>query len=516
MATALTLENVCIDYRILNNTSVQKSLFKKKKHAEVFEAVKNISFEMEEGGILGIIGKNGSGKSTLLKSIAGVFTPNSGKIDLHGHTVSLMALGVGFKDLLSGRENIILSGMLLGFSEEEIKSRIEEIIEFAELGDFIDKPVRTYSSGMHSKLAFAITAMLETDIMLVDEVLSVGDERFRKKSLAKMKSLIADRDRTVVIVSHSIETLREFCDEVLWIHEGETIEFGKTNTVLEHYLEYMETQKSSVLEKRKAESAALRVKEEAKKQANLDNSMTEKEIQERIRGVRNWYNLQLASLKQLEDDSLRMRELFRIMDIFVDDYAGFTRNGDAAFSKYIDSFCQRYDYMNKIDTVSLFQDFEDKFAENASLSYMSEGKVYTIEDMLNKFDEHKIGKLVDKKTLESYRVKSILYRFKNRMKRQVDIPGSILAYELEVNENGGAISKMVPYYSEYRILVADIENYDNANSEMTTLKKEVVRRSLFFPVDYVETLVIDTVGNYLDYCEKELICPFKKMTIVQG
>lgn len=236
---AIEVKDICINYRILNNTSVQKSFLRKKVHSETFEAVKHISFSVEEGGILGIIGKNGSGKSTLLRSIAGVFAPNSGEIDLHGHSVSLMALGVGFKDNLSGRENIILSGMLLGFSEKEIEEKMDEIIGFAEIGDFIDRPVRTYSSGMHSKLAFSITAMLETDIMLVDEVLSVGDERFKKKSLAKMKSLINDKNRTVIIVSHSIPTLKELCDNVLWIHDGEMKENGDPETVLKHYVEFM-------------------------------------------------------------------------------------------------------------------------------------------------------------------------------------------------------------------------------------------------------------------------------------
>ncbi|MCQ2081976.1 MAG: ABC transporter ATP-binding protein [Lachnospiraceae bacterium] len=236
---SLSVNDVCINYRILNNISVRKSFLRKKTKDEIFEAVKHVSFELEEGEILGIIGKNGSGKSTLLKCLAGVFSPNSGEVDLHGHSVSLMALGVGFKDALSGRENIILSGMLLGFSEAEINEKMDEIIDFAEIGSFIDKPVRTYSSGMHSKLAFAITAMLETDIMLVDEVLSVGDEKFKKKSMAKMKELISDDKRTVVIVSHSIETLKSFCDRVLWIHDGEMKMLGEPGKVLNEYIEFM-------------------------------------------------------------------------------------------------------------------------------------------------------------------------------------------------------------------------------------------------------------------------------------
>ncbi|WP_248403167.1 ABC transporter ATP-binding protein [Butyrivibrio fibrisolvens] len=238
---AVEVKDVSISYRILNNISIRSSLFHKKTRDEVFEAVKGVSFTVEKGGILGIIGKNGSGKSTLLRSIAGVFSPNFGTIDLHGHSVSLMALGVGFKPLLTGRANIMLSGLLLGFKQKEIEARMDEIIEFAELGDFIDRPVRTYSSGMHSKLAFAITAMLETDIMLVDEVLSVGDERFKKKSLAKMKELIMDDDRTVIIVSHNIDTLKELCDKVMWMHDGEIREMGEPTEVLEHYAEFMST-----------------------------------------------------------------------------------------------------------------------------------------------------------------------------------------------------------------------------------------------------------------------------------
>ncbi|MDE6055368.1 MAG: ABC transporter ATP-binding protein [Lachnospiraceae bacterium] len=236
---AIDVRNVSIHYRILNNISVRKTFFQRKARNEVFEAVKNVSFTVEEGGILGIIGKNGSGKSTLLRSIACVFSPNKGSIDLKGHSVSLMALGVGFKENLTGRENIILSGMLLGFSEKEIEDKSQEIIDFAEISEFIDRPVRTYSSGMHSKLAFSITAMLENDIMLVDEVLSVGDEQFRKKSLKKMKQLINDNNRTVIIVSHSIGTLKEMCDKVMWLHDGEMRELGDTNTVLEHYLKFM-------------------------------------------------------------------------------------------------------------------------------------------------------------------------------------------------------------------------------------------------------------------------------------
>ena len=237
---AIEVKNLYISYRNLQKFSIKQSLLHMKKvQVDVFQAVKDGSFKVEKGEILGIIGKNGSGKSTMLKALAGIFSADSGSIDLKDHSVSLLSIGVGFEREMSGRENIILSGMLLGFSEAFIRSKMDEIIEFAGLGKFIDMPVRTYSSGMYSKLAFSITAVLETDIMLIDEVLSVGDEKFKKKSYEKMKSLISNRERTVVIVSHSLDTIADLCDKVMWMHEGKLIEIGTPEEVLPRYLEFM-------------------------------------------------------------------------------------------------------------------------------------------------------------------------------------------------------------------------------------------------------------------------------------
>lgn len=237
---AIEVKNLYISYRNLQKFSIKQSLLHMKKvQVDVFQAVKDVSFKVEKGEILGIIGKNGSGKSTMLKALAGIFSADSGSIDLKNHSVSLLSIGVGFEREMSGRENIILSGMLLGFSKAFICSRMDEIIEFAGLGKFIDMPVRTYSSGMYSKLAFSITAVLETDIMLIDEVLSVGDEKFKKKSYEKMKSLISNRERTVVIVSHSLDTIADLCDKVMWMHEGKLIEIGTPEEVLPRYLEFM-------------------------------------------------------------------------------------------------------------------------------------------------------------------------------------------------------------------------------------------------------------------------------------
>lgn len=238
--TAIEVRDLCICYRGLKSYSIKKSLLHfKRNQIDEFEAVKHVSFQVLKGNILGIIGKNGSGKSTLLNAIAGIFAPDCGEIDLKGHSVSLLSIGVGFQRELSGRENILLSGMLLGFSEQNVLEKMDEIIAFAEIGNFIDAPVRTYSSGMYSKLAFSITAILETDIMLVDEVLSVGDSRFKKKSYNKMKELISNENRTVIIVSHSMETLEELCNDILWLHEGEMKMYGEAKKVIAAYGEFM-------------------------------------------------------------------------------------------------------------------------------------------------------------------------------------------------------------------------------------------------------------------------------------
>lgn len=238
---AISVDNLRISYRGLKKFSIKKTLFKlKTSKLEIFEAVRGISFEVEKGKILGIIGKNGSGKSTLLRSLAGIFSPDKGKINLHNNSISLLSIGVGFQPALTGYENIFLSGMLLGFSEEQIKQKLKEIIDFSELGDFIYKPVKTYSSGMYSKLAFSITAILETDIMLIDEVLSVGDIQFKAKSYNKMKELIDDDNRTVLIVSHSLETLNQLCTEILWLHDGKIKMIGTPKDVIPEYKKFME------------------------------------------------------------------------------------------------------------------------------------------------------------------------------------------------------------------------------------------------------------------------------------
>ena len=236
---ALKVDHVSIDYHDLSHMSLHQSVLKgEAKRSNVVRAVNDVSFTVDKGEILGIVGRNGSGKTTLLRAIAGIFQPDEGTIDTFDNRVSLMAIGIGFNGNNTGRENILKSGMLLGCSLDYVKEHMDAIIEFSELGEFIDRPVRTYSSGMYSKLSFAVTAILDTDIMLVDEVLSVGDEHFRQKSYKKMEELMLS-DRTVLIVSHATNTLKKFCDKVLWINDSRLMMIGETEKVLSAYDESM-------------------------------------------------------------------------------------------------------------------------------------------------------------------------------------------------------------------------------------------------------------------------------------
>lgn len=232
----ITARDVRIVYKTLKSLTIRNSLLSfRPGRMDTFEAIHPMSFETHEGDVVGIIGKNGSGKSTLLRAVSGIFSPDSGEIETYDNTVSLMALGVGFRPDLSGRENIFLSGLLLGYRESQIRERLDEIIEFSELGDFIDMPVRTYSSGMFSKLAFSISAIMEPDILLIDEVLSVGDAKFKKKSYQKIRTLLSERVKTAMVVSHNMDTLRTLCNRVLWIHEGHLVADGSTDEVIRAY-----------------------------------------------------------------------------------------------------------------------------------------------------------------------------------------------------------------------------------------------------------------------------------------
>lgn len=198
-------------------------------------ALNNISLKIYKGEKIGIIGYNGAGKSTLLKVISGIYTPNVGSVKTFGNITPLLSLGAGFDFNYSGRQNIMLNGAVLGFEKDFLLEKMDDIIEFSELGEYIDVPIKNYSSGMISKLGFSIAALLDPDILIIDEILGVGDVNFRKKSNDKIKSLM-ESGTTVLLVSHSIPEIRAICDKAIWIDNGELKEFGEVNKICDDYL----------------------------------------------------------------------------------------------------------------------------------------------------------------------------------------------------------------------------------------------------------------------------------------
>ena len=201
---------------------------------EEFWALKDVSFEIARGEVVGIIGHNGAGKSTLLKVISGILKPTKGKLEIKGNIVPMLELGSGFDYDLTGRENIFLNGAILGYTESYLKSKYNEIVEFSELGKFIDVPIRNYSSGMLMRLAFSIATVVRPEILIVDEILAVGDADFQAKSKARMLELMSG-GTTVLFVSHSIDQIREMCDRVIWLEHGQVVRIGKTNEICNEY-----------------------------------------------------------------------------------------------------------------------------------------------------------------------------------------------------------------------------------------------------------------------------------------
>jgi len=204
-------------------------------HNSKFQALKEITIDIKRGESFGIIGKNGEGKSTILGLIAQVIKPTTGKVTVKGRVFPLLELGAGFHPELSGRENIVLNGVLLGFTKKEIMNKIDEIIEFSELGDFIDQPLRTYSSGMLARLGFSIISAVEPEILLIDEILAVGDAHFQKKCMNRMLDF-RKKGVTIVFVSHNMDAVRQICDRVMWLQNHESKMIGSPDEVVEKYL----------------------------------------------------------------------------------------------------------------------------------------------------------------------------------------------------------------------------------------------------------------------------------------
>ena len=208
-------------------------------------AVKHVSFEVPRGTVMGVVGANGAGKSTLMRTIAGILPPTSGRVEVNGRVSTLLALGVGFNRKLSGRDNVLLGGLAAGLSRDQPLEKYEEIVEFAELEDFMDMPMRTYSSGMYGRLAFSVAVHMEPDILLIDEALSAGDASFRKKSFRKMREL-CDQAHTILLVSHALGSIKKLCDEAIWMHKGELRMWDDPGAVVEAYTSFLDVREDAV------------------------------------------------------------------------------------------------------------------------------------------------------------------------------------------------------------------------------------------------------------------------------
>jgi ABC-type polysaccharide/polyol phosphate transport system ATPase subunit len=247
---SVVVEDVSATYR----TSVEarptlkstvSRLGRRQRIVREIEAVKSVSFSVEHGQVLGIVGANGAGKSTLMRMLGGIMPPTSGRIEVEGRVSTLLALGVGFNKRLTGRENVILGGLAAGLSRETMEAKYDEIVAFAELGDFMDMPMRTYSSGMFGRLAFSVAVNMEPDILLIDEALSVGDARFRRRSARKMRELCT-QDRTVILVTHALGTVQELCDKAIWLDHGELKLWDDPEPVVDAFTDFLEIAQDAV------------------------------------------------------------------------------------------------------------------------------------------------------------------------------------------------------------------------------------------------------------------------------
>jgi ABC-type polysaccharide/polyol phosphate transport system ATPase subunit len=239
----IRVEDVSVTYRTsLERAPTLKStllrLGRRERIIREVEAVKGVSFRVPHGKVMGVVGANGAGKSTLMRTVAGILPPTEGRVEVHGRVSTLLALGIGFNRRLSGRENVTLGGLAAGLTRSELAEKYDEIVAWAELEEFMDMPMRTYSSGMYGRLAFAVAVHMHPDILIIDEALSVGDARFRRKSMDKMRELCGE-DRTVLVVSHALGTIKELCDQVVWMHKGRLRMAGDPVEVVEAYQEFM-------------------------------------------------------------------------------------------------------------------------------------------------------------------------------------------------------------------------------------------------------------------------------------
>jgi len=248
---AISVENVGKAYLLYNRPQdrLKQLLFARfgKNYAREFWALRDVSFEVRRGETLGIIGQNGSGKSTLLQIIAGTLLPTCGRVQVNGRVSALLELGAGFNPEFTGRENVFLNGVILGISEAEMRARFDEIAKFAQIGDFIDQPVKTYSSGMFVRLAFAVAVCLNPDILLVDETLAVGDALFQRRSYQRMEKM-RDAGKTIIFVSHDFYAVQSFCQRALLLDAGKVVKIGEAKPVVNKYIELLATREHEYVE----------------------------------------------------------------------------------------------------------------------------------------------------------------------------------------------------------------------------------------------------------------------------
>jgi ABC-type polysaccharide/polyol phosphate transport system ATPase subunit len=221
-----------------------KSLGRGKKFTRTVRALSDVSIDVHYGTVLGIIGSNGAGKSSLMRVISGIVPPTQGRVEVFGSVSTLLALGVGFNPAMTGRDNVYLGGLAAGMTRDEIDSNFQAIAEFSELGEAIDAPMRTYSSGMYARLAFSVAAVVEPDILIIDEALSTGDAKFKEKSLNRIKEL-RTADRALILVSHALATIEDICNEVIWLNNGKLMARGKPTEVITAYREFVDARKSA-------------------------------------------------------------------------------------------------------------------------------------------------------------------------------------------------------------------------------------------------------------------------------
>src|SRR6266446_8998104 len=274
--TAIELVGVSKIYRryggrhfsTLKSALLQRSILRDLQPSETFPALKEVSFTVPKGSTYGVIGRNGSGKSTALKIVAGITKPTAGTVRVAGRVSALIELGAGFHPEISGRENVFINGIMLGLTKRDIQHRFDEIVEFAELKEFIDAPVKTYSSGMYMRLGFAVAIHVNPDVLLVDEVLAVGDEGFTHKCLDKFAEF-RRRNKTILLVTHSLNLVERFCDEALWLDGGHAMAHGDPKRVVGAYLTKVEEGEEALLA-----STTAKAVEEASRPEGVDGQET--------------------------------------------------------------------------------------------------------------------------------------------------------------------------------------------------------------------------------------------------